>query len=98
MEGERVLPRQAFDLVLPPDDRRAIGVMREERRSDLLAELRGRVVVDAHLALLEHDVALGVHDRVGEREAGHAIGLESHHRTEMLARDALEVGGIVVAK
>ena len=95
--GERVLAPEALDLVAPADDRHAIGVMGEERGLHRLVELRAGIRVAMHAALLEHDVALGRDDLVGEHEAGHAVGLEGHHLAEMLLGDALEIGGIVVA-
>ena len=49
-----------------------------------LAELRAGIGVGAHLALLDHDVALGSDNGVGQHEAAHAVGLERHHRVEVL--------------
>ena len=68
------------------------------RRLHLLGQPRGRLVVDALVALFQDDVALGRDDVVGEHQAGHAVGLELHQRAEMLARGALEVAGVVVAR
>ncbi len=78
--GERVLAVERLDLVHPADDRRAVGMMREQRGLHRLVELRGGIGVGAHAALLEHHVALGRDDLVGQDEIGHAVGLELHHR------------------
>ena len=67
-----------------------------ERGHDLLVQPRLRIVGDPHVVFLEHDVALGQHVLVLEDEAGHAVGLELHHQRQLLARDALEVAGVVV--
>ena len=93
--GERVLALEALDLVSPADDRNSVGVMGEERRLDGFAELRARVGVAMHAPFLEHDVALGRDDRVGEDEPGHAVGLELHAGLEVLPGDLLEIGGEV---
>ena len=66
-----------------------------ERGLDLLAKPRARIVGDALVLLLEHDVALRQHHLVGQHQAGHAVGLELHQRREMLARHALEIAGVV---
>ena len=68
----------------------------EQRGLDGFGELLGRVGVGAHAALLQDDVPLGVDDLVGEHEAGHAVGLESHQGAEVLLRDTLEVCGVIV--
>jgi len=96
--GERVFARQFLDLMVPADDRRAIGVMGEQRRLQSLVELRAGVVVDAHAALFEHDLALGTDHFVGEHEIGHAIRLEAHQGLEMLLAYTLEIGGVVVSR
>ncbi len=80
----------------PADDRRAIGMMREERRLHRLVELVGGIGIGAHPALFEHDIALGRDDLVGQDEAGHPVGLVIHADGEMLLGDALEIGGVVV--
>ena len=72
--------------------------MGEQGRLQRLVELRAGVVVDAHAALLEHDLALGTDHFVGEHQIGHAIGLEAHQGREMLLADALEIGGVVVSR
>ena len=70
----------------------------EERRLQRFVELRRRIVLDAHAALLEHHLALGPDNLVGKQKIGHAVRLEAHERLEMLASDALEIGGVVVAR
>ena len=50
-----------------------------------------------HAPLLQHHVALRRHHLVGQRQAGHAVGLELHQFGEVLLGDALEIGGVVVA-
>ena len=67
----------------------------EERGLHRLGELRAGIVVGAHAALLEHDFALGQDDRIGEHEAGHAIGLEGHDFFQMIARHPLKIGGVI---
>ena len=67
----------------------------EERRLHRLAELRARVGVAMHPPLLEHHVALGRDDVVGQHEAGHPVGLERHAGLEVLLGDLLEIGGEV---
>ena len=54
-----MLAVQPLDLVHPADDRRAVGVVDEERGRHGLGELRRRVGLDPHAALLQHHVALG---------------------------------------
>ena len=84
-----------LDLVHPADDRNAVRVVDEERRRHRLGQLRSRIGLDTHPALLENDVPLGRDDGIVEEQVRHPIGLEVHHRAEMLARDALEIGGVV---
>ena len=71
--------------------------MGEERRLHRLAELRAGVGVAMHAPLLEHDVALGRDDLVGQHEPGHPVGLEFHAGLEVLLGDLLEIGGEIVA-
>ena len=71
--------------------------MGEERRLHRLAELRAGVGVAMHAPLLEHDVALGRDDLVGQHEAGHAVRLERHAGLQVLLGDLLEIGGEVRA-
>lgn len=52
-------------------------------------------MVDAALALLDDDVALGPHDLLVQHEIFHAVGLQAHHLRQVLLGDALEVGGVV---
>src|SRR4029078_336141 len=65
---------------------------------DLLAKARPRIVADALVLLLENDVALGQDDVVGELEPGHAVSLELHDCSKLLAWDALEVARIVLRR
>ena len=95
--GERVLAFEALDLMPPADDRDPIRMMGEERRLDRFAELRAGVGVAMHASLLEHDVALGRDDVVGQGQARHAVGLELHAGFEVLLGDLLEIGGEIVA-
>ena len=95
IEGQRVLAVELLDLVAPADHRPAVRVVEIERGGDLLAEARSRVVGDALVILLENHLKLGPHLVVGQRKAGHAIGLEVHQGREMLARRALEIGRVV---
>ena len=95
--GERVLAVQALDLVPPADDRNPVRMMGEERRLHRLAELRAGIGVAMHAPLLEHHVALGRDDVVGEGQAGHAVGFERHAGLEVLLGDLLEIGGEIVA-
>jgi hypothetical protein len=60
--------------------------------------LLGGIGVGAHPPLFENDVTLRRNNVIGEDEAGHAIGLERHHRGEMLFGNALEIGGVVVSR
>ena len=57
-----------------------------ERGHDLLVQPRLRIVGDAHVVFLEHDVALGQHVLVLQDQAGHAIGLELHHQPAACSR------------
>ena len=95
--GERVLALEVLDLVPPADDRDAVGMVGEQRRLHRLAELRARIGVAMHAPLLEHHVALGGDDVVGQHEPGHPVGLELHAGLEVLFRDLLEIGGEIVA-
>ena len=81
----------------PADDRRSIGMVGEQGRLHRLVQLRVRIGVAMHAPLLHHHFALGRDDLVGQDEAGHAVGLELHHRAQMLLGDALEIGGVIVA-
>ena len=66
-----------------------------ERGVHLLPEPRGGIVADAHVVFFENDVELGSHHVVGEHQSGHAVGLELHHLLELVARDALEIAGVI---
>ena len=72
-------------------------MMGEERRLHRFAELRAGIGVAMHASLLEHDVALGRDDVVGQGQAGHAVGFELHAGLEVLLGDLLEIGGEIVA-
>ena len=54
------------------------------------------VLLDPVAALVQHHVALGRDRFVRQHEIGHAVGLERHHLGEVLFRDALEEGRVVV--
>ncbi len=60
-----------------------------------LGELRGRVGLDPHAALLQDHVALRRHDALVEQEVRHPVGFERHHRLEVFPGDALEIGRVV---
>ena len=81
----------------PADDRNPVWVMGEERGLHRFAKLRAGIGIAMHAPLLQNHVALGGDDRVGERKAGHAVGLESHAGLEVLLGDLLEIGGEVGA-
>ena len=66
-----------------------------KRRHDLFDQPGVGIVRHPHIIFLEHDIALGQHVFVLEDQAGHAIGLELHHLAELLARNALEIAGVV---
>ena len=72
-------------------------MMGEERRLHRLAELRAGVAVAMHAPLLQHHIALGRDDVVGEGQACHAVGLERHAGLEVLLGDLLEIGGEIIA-
>jgi hypothetical protein len=95
--AKRVRAVEALDLMGPADDRHAIGMMAEERGLHRFVELGARVGVAMHAPLLEHDVALGRDDLVGQRQAGHAVGFERHDGAQVLLGDTLKVSGVVVA-
>ena len=67
-----------------------------ERRVDLLGKPRARIVGDALVVLFKDHLELRLHLLVGEHQLGHPVGLELHHRLEVLAGDALEVAGVVL--
>ncbi len=69
----------------------------EQRGRHRLGELRGGVGLDPHAPLLQHHVPLGGDHGVVEDEAVHPVGLEAHHRAEMVPGHPLEIGGVVVA-
>ena len=98
VEVERIGAVERFHLVAPADGRLVVGMVEILRGAHLLGEARGRLVLDALVALFEDDVALAHDDVVGEHEAGHAVGLEFHQGAEMLARGALEIAGVVVRR
>ncbi len=60
-----------------------------QRRVDLLAEQRLRVVVDAHAPFLEHDLALGGDVAVRKIEIGHAVGFQRHRHGKLVFGDLL---------
>ena len=95
IESDRVVAVEQTNLVLPADHRPAVGMIDEERGLRRLGELRAGIVVGARTALLQHDLALRQHVGVGEHQAGHAIGFEFHQCAQMLARNALEIGGVI---
>ncbi|KAF0231635.1 MAG: hypothetical protein FD175_543 [Beijerinckiaceae bacterium] len=94
--GQRILAPQHLDLMAPPDHRRAVGMVDIERRQHAFLQLRGGITVGAHLALLDHDIALGENLRAVEHEAGHPVGFQRHHRAEVLFGDTLVIGGVIV--
>jgi len=95
VECQRVLAAELLDLLAPADHWAAIGMIEIQRGHHLFAQPRVWVVGDTHVVLFEHHVALRQHVLVLQDQAGHAIGLEFHHLSELLARHALEVAGVV---
>ena len=95
VEGERILAVEFLDLLMPADGRAAIGMIEIQRGHDLFGQPRIGAVADAHVVFFQHHVALGQHVFILEDEAGHAVGLELHHGRKLVARHALEVGGVV---
>ena len=94
--GERILTAQFLDLMAPADHRRAIGMVDIKRRQHAFLQLRAGIAVRAHLAFLDHDIALGKDFRPFQHEAGHAVGLQRHHRAEMFFGHALVIGGVII--
>jgi hypothetical protein len=82
--------------MLPAEHGQAVGVIEEQRRLHHLVEPAVGVVVDPLASLLDDDVALGQELGIAEAEVRHAVGFEGHHRGEMLGRDGLVEGGIVL--
>ena len=96
VKGERIGAIEALDLRFPADDRRSIRVVHESGGGHRFAELRRGHRIGAHAALLEHDLALGIDDRVREDEAAHPISLEFHQDAQMLLGDTLKIGGVII--
>jgi hypothetical protein len=95
IELERAFAVELFDFMPPADHRPAIGVVQVERGIHLFAQPRRGIVGDPHVLLFQHDVELGPHHVVGERQPGHPVGLEFHHGLELVARHPLEITGVV---
>ena len=95
VERQRVGPRQGFDLVAPADDGRAVRVVQELRRRDLLGQQGGRRGVRPAAALFQDHRPFRLHERLGQDQVAHPVGLEFHREFEMFAGDALEIGGVV---
>ena len=71
--------------------------MREmQRRVHLFTQQGLRVVLDAHAALFQHDIAFCSHIGVGQIEIDHTVGVERHDELQAVARDLLVEGGVVV--
>ena len=98
VETDRIVERKPADLMFPTDDRNAIGMRQELRRGELLTEQRPWVVAGTLAAFLQHDIALRDDRLVSQHEIAHAISLEPHHELQMLARDGLEIGRVVVCR
>jgi len=95
VEIERVRARQLLDLVLPADHGAPVWVVEILRRAALLAEKRGRIVFHPHVALFEHNVALGGDIFLGESEIAHSVGLHAHHQLQPIGGNTLEIGRLV---
>ena len=95
IECQRICPIERLDLVVPADHRAMIRMIEKQRGGYLLAEPRARIVADPQVPFLQHDLKLRHDVGVGEHQAAHAVGLELHHARQMLARQALEIGGEV---
>ncbi len=98
VKTDGVVAGQLFHLVAPADGRLAIRVVEVERRVDLHAEPRPRIVLDAHAFFFEDYVALGEYHRFRELKPIHAIGFVVHHRLELAGWDALVISGVVVRR
>ncbi len=96
IEADGVVAGELLHLMAPADGRFAVRMIEVERRVDLDAEPRARIVLDAHVLLFEDHVALRQHHVVGQPEAGHAVGLERHHRLQLIGGNALIKSGVVV--
>ena len=95
VERQRVGSRQGLDLVAPADDGRAVRVVQELRRRDLLGQQGARCGVRPAAALFQDHRPFRLHERFGQGQVAHPVGLEFHREFEMRAGDALEVGGVV---
>ena len=98
IEGERVLRRQPVDLSLPADHRDPVRVAQIGHRAAPFVELGGRAVAGALAPFLLNHTPLGRDLVVGQAKIGHPVGFHPHHQLELVARDALDIGGVVLAR
>ena len=98
VKGHQIGDRQAADLVLPPDDRPAVGVVEIERRVDVLGKKGGGIVAGAVAALLEYDLPFRLHLLGVEHQVGHAVGFHLHDHFQAVHGDALVVAGVIVGR
>ena len=98
VEADRILARQAGDLVRPADDRRAIRAVEKQSALDDFRELGARLVADAHAPLFLDDFELGQNHLVGQDEIGHPVRLIGHDHFQRIGGNLLVIAGIVVRR
>ena len=99
IERREIVDVELLHVVDIARDRHAVGLVAAvELLLHRLAEQRGRRVVDAHAALLEHDLALGDQLLLGDAQVGHAVGLHAHDHLQPVGRDGLVVARGVEAR
>ena len=82
----------------PTDDRHAIAMVEILRRIELFAHQRRGVVLNPLIALFDDDFTLGEDVVLIQTQVDHAVTLHLHHEFEAVRRNALKIGGVVIAR
>ncbi len=90
-----VIPRHPPQVALPPDHRIAVGMHLEGEGVDLLLKVERREVLRA-LTFRDDDRPLALYLSGIEERMAHPIGLEVDDEREMLGRQDLMVGGVIL--
>ena len=87
VEAAAVLGREAFDVLHPADRRPFVGVLRERRGPQDLADGAFHVVVDAIAAFVRDHFLLARHLRIPEHQLPHPLRFEPRHEGQAIVRD-----------
>ena len=96
--GARLVEGDVLDVGHEADDVPAVGALDEGLEVQRLVHHAPHLVVDAQAALLHDDAALLLEVLLGDGEVRHPVALEVEHDGQRLAREVVQVRGVVARR